>query len=268
MENEDFSRLVFRESLLAKMPTKKESALWEVTFGYEEATIDGFCIHCKRDSTFKRSKTKANKALYSIGASKPSGRARDEEDNPCLIKLECMRDPSHAYWVVILAIGESLQKIGQYPPLATIEYSTLKRIDEVISKTDRDELARANGLASHGVGIGAFVYLRRIFERLIHARFQEVKGTLGLTEDDFKVRMDEKIEILNQHLPDVLVQNKKLYAILSYGIHELEEKECIDFFPVARASIQYILEELERVEKKRAMDDAKKEIDKYIGAKK
>ncbi len=48
--------------------------------------------------------------------------------------------------------------------------------------------------------------------------------------------MDEKISLLQDHLPPFLVKNKKIYSILSLGIHELEEDECRSFFPVLRQS--------------------------------
>jgi len=38
------------------------------------------------------------------------------------------------------------------------------------------ELYKAVGLAAHGEGIGSFVYLRRVFERLIRSRFDEFKA--------------------------------------------------------------------------------------------
>jgi hypothetical protein len=75
---------------------------------------------------------------------------------------------------------------------------------------------------------GSYVYLRRIFERLIKGRFDEFKETEKWSEEDFlKVRMHERIELLKEHLPEFLVRNKKVYSILSLGVHELDEKVCL-----------------------------------------
>jgi hypothetical protein len=55
------------------------------------------------------------------------------------------------------------------------------------------------GLAAHNVGIGSFVYLRRIFERLIIKRYTDFKETEGWNDEDFyKLRMAEKVEFLER----------------------------------------------------------------------
>ena len=41
----------------------------------------------------------------------------------------------------------------------------IKQYDKELRKPDLKEFTRAIGLAANGVGIGSFVYLRRIFER-------------------------------------------------------------------------------------------------------
>ena len=43
----------------------------------------------------------------------------------------------------------------------------------VLKGENWNELYKAIGLAAHGEGIGSFVYLRRVFERLINSRFEE-----------------------------------------------------------------------------------------------
>jgi hypothetical protein len=130
---------------------------------------------------------------------------------------------------------------------------------------DATEFHKAIGLAAHGVGIGSYVYLRRIFERLIKGRFDEFKETEKWSEEDFlKVRMHERIELLKEHLPEFLVRNKKVYSILSLGVHELDEKVCLEFFPVLRSSIVVILEEDKRkLEELRRQQDLEKAISKF-----
>jgi hypothetical protein len=39
------------------------------------------------------------------------------------------------------------------------------------------------------------------------------------------------------------VTNKSIYSILSKGIHELAEEECLNAFPVIKLSIELILDE-------------------------
>jgi hypothetical protein len=56
--------------------------------------------------------------------------------------------------------------------------------------------------------------------------------------------MDEKIGLLQEHLPDFLVQNRGLYGILSVGVHTLTEAECLAAFPAVRLAIELILDDL------------------------
>jgi len=55
--------------------------------------------------------------------------------------------------------------------------------------------------------------------------------------------MEEKIQMLRSKLPSFLVEQRKVYGILSRGIHELSEQECLDNFPVVRNAIEIILDE-------------------------
>jgi hypothetical protein len=109
-------------------------------------------------------------------------------------------------------------------------------------------------LHAHGVGIGAFVYLRRIIERLIENAHIQAKGYSGWDEEVYSNvgGTKERITLLKEYLPETLVNNKIVYSILSKGIHELNENECKRIFPVMKTSIELILdEELARVEKVR-----------------
>jgi hypothetical protein len=137
-----------------------------------------------------------------------------------------------------------VEKCGQFPSYATIEQGSVKSLRKLIPGDDGAELARAIGLASHGVGIGSFVYVRRIFERVIKRKFDELQTTEGWPPEalDGK-RMDQRIQLMKDHLPDFLVRNNKLYGILSLGIHELNEEDCLSFFPIAYSSIKFILDE-------------------------
>jgi hypothetical protein len=55
--------------------------------------------------------------------------------------------------------------------------------------------------------------------------------------------MDEKIVLLQNFLPIFLVENKGMYGILSLGIHQLEEEDCLAHFDALRVGIEIILDE-------------------------
>ena len=44
-------------------------------------------------------------------------------------------------------------------------------------------------------------------------------------------------------MPEFLSSNPKLYAILSKGIHQLDENECLEYFEVMKAGIEEILDD-------------------------
>jgi hypothetical protein len=75
--------------------------------------------------------------------------------------------------------------------------------------------------------------------------------------------MDEKIEMLREHLPAFFVKNENIYGISSKGIHELTESECLSSFEPLQVEIELILDEkIEQAEKKRKKQQAKAAIQK------
>lgn len=155
-----------------------------------------------------------------------------------------------------------LMKIGQFPSVADLHISKIRQYDKILSNDKLKEITKAVGLAANGVGIGSFVYLRRVFEDLI-----EEAHSLALLEPNWdensysKSRMDEKIDLLKHHLPLFLVENRVLYSILSKGIHELDENECLEHFEAIKVGIELILDEkVEEYNKKKKLEEAKKRI--------
>lgn len=52
-----------------------------------------------------------------------------------------------------------------------------------------------------------------------------------------------------------------IYKVLSKGIHELSERECLTYFPALKLAIELILEQKIEMEAKKERDEAvKKEI--------
>lgn len=157
---------------------------------------------------------------------------------------------------------KQLTKIGQYPSLADFQIVQIKQFDKVISKGQLKELTKAIGLAANGVGIGSFVYLRRIFEALVYEAAVAKETESGLDREQFrKLRMGEKITFLGNYLPDFLVEHKDIYSILSIGIHELTEEVCLENFDIVRIGIEMILEEkLEKFNKAKRVKEASDKI--------
>ena len=136
--------------------------------------------------------------------------------------------------------------------IADFHIHEIKQYDKIISKEKLKEFTRAIGLAANGVGIGSFVYLRRIFESLILSTYTEHKDSIEIPETKFiSLRMEEKIQTLKNYLPKFLIDNKSLYSILSLGIHELNEQDCLIYFETVKVGIEIILDEkLEEAKRK------------------
>ena len=141
-------------------------------------------------------------------------------------------------------INYKFQKIGQYPTIADLEIGKYKKYSKVISNEYLKELYKSIGLSSNWVGVGSFVYLRRIFETLVEKYHQKAIETDKWDEEKYKKsRIVDKIELLQSHLPKAIVKYKKTYSIISKGIHELTEQECLKYFPIVKDAIISMLEQ-------------------------
>ncbi|WPU98507.1 hypothetical protein SNE26_21010 [Mucilaginibacter sp. cycad4] len=211
--------------------------------------IDGFNPRIKEKTTFNGLTTTTT--------------AFDSNGGFHTIIIQCMRTGFNFYYYLFLDKEAGVfTKVGQYPSIADFHLSELNKYKKVIPNDKLKEVAKAIGLAANGVGVGSFVYLRRVFEYLIEdAKSQAIKDS-AIKEDDFvRLRMDEKIQALKDYLPEFLVENKQLYGILSVGIHALEENECLMHFEAVKVGIELILDEkLESHLKKEKMDAAKAKI--------
>ncbi|HBY20076.1 MAG: hypothetical protein A2Y24_02005 [Clostridiales bacterium GWE2_32_10] len=176
-----------------------------------------------------------------------------DNENTFTIKAICTK--KHIAKIIFYITDDyNLIKIGQYP--STINYDqTLKEYNKIINKNDIYEIRKAIGLKSHDVGVAAFVYLRRVFEKLIYAAYKEYDSDFTndrVTKKKFKnLHMEEKIKKLDKYLPKHLKDNIHIYGILSKGIHELTEKECLRYFDDLYDAIIIILKE------KKKLDDDK-----------
>lgn len=222
--------------------------------GYS-GTIDAYCTACERDSVF---------GAYDYlqdNTSIPPWTVR--HDGLIKHQLRCKRDQDHEYHAYYFKDAYRFAKVGQFPSVADFQIPQSKKYRTILTPDSYREFTKGVGLAAHGVGIGSFVYLRRIFEGLIEeAHATALEKIEDFDEESFqRNRMDEKIQILRDYLPAFLVGNRALYSILSKGIHELSEHECLAYFDVMRIGIEQILDEkIEESEKEEKAEAARKAV--------
>ncbi|MBY3038920.1 hypothetical protein [Rhizobium laguerreae] len=231
-------QLFFEAPLYKRFSLGQDLKLTSQIFGRAgKLRFDGHCPNCRQNSTWDVSSSMSyNTSIFH----------QDILDKTKVdwMAITCARDEEHEIRIYLHYSKLSVEKIGQYPSLATIANDEASRYRSVMSSEDGQEFHKAVGLAAHGVGVGSFVYLRRVFERLVHGRFEEWKAREGWTDEQFlTLRMSDKIMFLRDHLPQFLVEHSRIYGILSAGIHELSEEECLAFFEPLKHSIIIILEE-------------------------
>ena len=213
---------------------------------YSSEGFNGYSPTLKENSTFKNMSEYNNEYFYNYGG-------------VTKITLRCLRTNENFYIFLHYDTEQHrFQKIGQYPSIASFHINQIKKYKKVLDEDLLKEFTRAIGLAANGVGIGSFVYLRRIFEQLIENAHIIAKGDACWNAEAYKSeRMVKKIELLKSHLPAFLFENKNLYGILSIGIHSLKEEECLLYFDTVKLGIELILDEkVEQFNKQKKIKEA------------
>lgn len=223
---------------------------------YAGNTIDCFCVHCAANRVFEYTNSEVHEdtgimrmSVFDDGNPKVRRPKREEQFRRYLNKryamtYRCTRDRQHFIIFDLITTDDKIIKVGQYPSVADLVIPEIAKYKPVLG-TQYREFSKAIGLFAHGIGIGSFVYLRRIIENLVFDKYNEVSENLEISNTEFmRLKFDEKIEALKPYLPEVLVANKNIYGIVSKGIHELSEEECREMFPYIKAGIELILDSL------------------------
>lgn len=249
-----FHEVAFLEPLYEAYANPDEKFLKKLRSG--NFSFDMHCVGCGADSHFKVIRPNEPEKPVSLGVGRfVSPAAMHLAPGIFSVLATCTRLSSHVYLAQFIYSPGKLVKYGQTPAIAEIQGAEIRKYRKQLTGGYFEELNRAVGLISHGIGIGAFVYLRRIFERLIADQHERHCKASGPIEGFATMRMDEKVEALSDVLPSVIVRSKVAYKILSKGIHELSEDECKLYFPVVKSAIINMLEadyrqrEAERAEK-------------------
>lgn len=190
--------------------------------------------------------------------------------------IRCTHNNSHVFkfFYLLKKKGDypneflTLTKIGQYPSINDLNSEHIRHYNKLLKEYSK-EYTKALGLYSAGIGIGSFVYLRRIIEFLLENAFNKAEKQGVITREEYlkegtrNRRFDEKITILKEYLPEFMGSNVVIYNIISKGIHELDEDECKEIFPVLQKSIELILDEEIAIRQKEAIiKSAQQELEK------
>lgn len=269
METHTFEELILKTGVYEQIKIDNETNLELLRFLRNSylINIDMHCIYCEKESTFQMenkpfSSTIDRESWSQIDIGKYLNESLKDLDT-FVYFLECSRNALHKYSFIFKGSKEGFMKIGQFPSVAALEKNDIIKYKKLLKK-DYENLNKAIGLRSHGIGAGSYVYLRRIFENLIEEKHLEARSEPTWDDEKYNSsRMKEKIKLLEFKLPTILVEMPELYGILSKGIHELSEEECLEYFPITKAAIELILDEkLVMLEK----EAKRKELKSSLGA--
>lgn len=248
---------VFDAPLFCKVEGEDADLIIHDLKGWYGFKIDGFNAQKGVESTFTISDgLNCRRNIASSGFSAMGKHVIFEYEEPWFVSLECGRYGDKIDIMIVTNTEKhAIMKVGQYPTVADVHKKQIKKYKKVLGDERMGEFARAIGLAASGVGIGSFLYLRRIFESLIYEASIKAISDGVIKEEEFgSLHIEEKIATLKDYLPDTLIEIKSAYGILSKGIHELSEEECLAYFDVMRNGIELILDEIldaKRKEEKR-----------------
>lgn len=272
-----FEEFLVENSLYDRL-TVVPSDLYELkSFLNKGTTIRTYCKDCKDNSVFNCKKS--NFVDISEQIIKPIPNASPQERiliqlirNNKFINLvyDCAKKEEHKYtYNLVLGCDVKnkdyyIMKIGQYPSYADIEIPNIKKYKKILGDEKYKEYKRAMALYSCNVGVGSFVYLRRIIEKLVlvDAYKEALKDDKGIKDKLNGKRFNEKMELLKEYLPDTLSDFEPyLYPILSKGVHEFKEEECLKYFMVVKGAIDLILSDiLYKIDTEKAKSETTKEL--------
>lgn len=267
------------DRVILKTQEDREAAKWVLEYS---GTFDSYCIQCCKESTFQAAPSSTNQRINTVNPGQPIQVRRTAIESGLYTTIaHCTRVHDHEQYYIYRVSNDifknedgkpvnyiSISKIGQFPSHGDILIPNVKRYARVLEKSKLDEIVRATGLNAHGIGVGAYVYLRRVFEFLVEEAHKSAAGDSGWDDSQYSTsRMVEKISLLRSHLPSFLVENKAMYSLLSKGIHELSEEECLKHFDPLYTGIELILDELlVKHERAKKEEKAKKALSQAVSA--
>lgn len=171
---------------------------------------------------------------------------------------------------------EYFEKVGQYPPW---DISIERYLEKILKKFSVTEYYKKGLICEEfSNGIGANIYYRRVIEEIIDELAEQMVELLegenkelfinALEEAKRRKNGSEKIDLIKDYLPSILreVQENPLliiYDILSTGIHEKTDKECLIDAMKIRNALGFIIEVVSRSRvKKREYERVMKDLNK------
>ena len=256
LSNSFFDENVMLYPLYKKIKINGEDKSCNV-FPYNDYRLELFCPTCKKRRIFCFQNSSFVKVFWD-----QYGKQQCEKVKNFLLKtdyfsVKAQADCKHNLLVIFKKIDDStIMKVGQYPSIYELnEEINNKEFIKLLGDEYAGYYRNACSLYSFNTCIGAMVYLRRIFEKILLDTYDEQKENIDIKLSDFKkLRMEDKLKMLKKYLPDILFEQgfNVIYTKISNGVHNLSEDECQHIFPILKCAIEEILtDKIEMKEKKK-----------------
>lgn len=169
--------------------------------------------------------------------------------------FQCTNNKNHKYMMMIsIELKEGhlkVRKIGQNPSMLTVKGFDFDRYKSFLEKINAyEDYKKADMSNSEHFYVGAYAYLRRIFEKMINYYL----GTTKLKDNHIDTKIDAVKDKFDPRTKDLL---KNLYGILSISIHELDEDQSKEYYNYLKAVIDM---QLEYIKSEKDKDNQSKEL--------
>lgn len=233
--------------------------------------IDCYCSKCKDNKTFIISSLAFYQSASCFIKAINSSFSRKtllldvNEKGKFDVELKCPVCNEVIYFYYVYEKGYII-KINTYPSLMNGLKQKFRKY-ELLNKDDysyNEELITGCYLFYNSQsGVGSFCYLRRCLENFVKDYTNDLydEGII-INKYNPSLKFEEKINIIKDELDkDVYDMLKPLYSILSLGIHELKEQDCLDFFEQLKEILEILLDErIEKINKKNRIQKLKKNL--------
>lgn len=181
-------------------------------------------------------------------------------------------------WIEVNLKEKWMRKVGQIPAWS-------KRPDKVLARlvsSHQDNYRKGIACESHGYGIGAYAYYRRIVEDIIDELLASIteliepsekgKYMRAIEETKKTIVAQEKIALVRDLLPPVLRPDGMnplsiLHSSLSEGIHDKTDDECLELAQHIREALIFLANQIavHRESSKRFTESMRKLLDRKSG---
>lgn len=270
---------------------KEELDLLVKYLGLNEIKLITFCTKCKHEFSFDVNKELTDSLFpYDIPLTNTvciqnfslhhmtinintasMNKKYDEIDKESLIKyisylnytFTCNNNKDHIYKMYVLIEANdgifTIRKIGQNPSMITVKGYEFDKYKKQLIRIDAyDEYKKADLCFNEKFNVGAFAYLRRVFEKILNELCKNME-----VEDD---HVDTKIDAVKEFFdPEIRGLLKNLYSVVSASIHAISEAESEEYYEELKAIIDIQLEYMKTEEdRKRQIQNSQKTLSRII----